>query len=296
MSTVSLEGRIKELPCWSPPVEFEPLKGGISNTSFLVRDRTGKYVARCGGDIAVHHVFRDRERAASEAAFRAGLSPELVYGEPGIMVFRFIAGRTFTEDDMRSNIQRIVPLLRTCHHSVGRLLTGPPAVFWVFHVIRDYASTLLKAKARMANDLPQYVELANALEDCQLPQPIVFGHHDLLPGNFIDDGERIWLIDWEYAGYGTPLFDLANTAANGSFTVEQERELLETYFAAPVSSELQRSFDAMKVASSLREALWAMVSEIYLSAPGADYGAHADEYLRRTNLAVKRFNERHGLL
>jgi thiamine kinase-like enzyme len=155
---------------------------------------------------------------------------------------------------------------------------------------------LLKAKARMADDLPQYVKLANALEDCQLPQPIVFGHHDLLPGNFIDDGERIWLIDWEYAGYGTPLFDLANTAANGSFTGEQERELLETYFAAPVSPELQRSFDAMKVASSLREALWAMVSEIHLSAPGADYGAHADEYLRRTNLAVKRFNERHGRL
>lgn len=296
MASVSLEDRIKELPCWTHPVELEPLKGGISNTSFVVTDASGKYVARCGGDIAVHHVFRDRERAASDAAHKAGLSPQLIYGEPGIMVFRYIQGKTFTEADMRVNIDRIVPLLRTCHHGVGRLFTGAPAFFWVFHVIRDYASTLQKAKARSSSDLPQYVDLANALEDRQLPQPIVFGHHDLLPGNFLDDGERIWLIDWEYGGFGTPLFDLANIAANGSFSEDHEQRLLESYYGTRPSLELQRSFDAMKVASALREALWAMVSEIYMSAPGADYVAHADEYLRRTNQAVKRFNERHGVL
>jgi hypothetical protein len=56
---------------------------------------------RCGGDIPVHHVFRDRERAASRAAFEAGLSPEVVHVEPGITVMRFIEGRTFGEADMR---------------------------------------------------------------------------------------------------------------------------------------------------------------------------------------------------
>jgi thiamine kinase-like enzyme len=277
-------------------VDLEPLEGGISNTSFIVTDRTGKYVARCGGDIAVHHVFRDRERAASEAAFKAGLSPELIYAEPGIMVFRYLSGRTFTEADLRNNIDRIVPILHKCHQAVGRLITGPPAFFWVFHVIRDYASTLEKAKARSASDLPRHVALAGALEDRQVPLPIVFGHHDLLPGNFLDDGEQLWLIDWEYGGFGTPLFDLANIAANGSLADIQEQELLEAYFEAAPSQDLQQAFDAMKIASALRETLWAQVSEIYLSAPGADYFAHADEYLRRTNEAVKRFNERHGTL
>ena len=277
-------------------MDLEPLKGGISNTSFIVTDRTGKYVARCGGDIAVHHVFRDRERAASEAAFKAGLSPELIYAEPGIMVFRYISGRTFTEADLRNNINRIVPILHKCHQAVGRLITGPPAFFWVFHVIRDYAHTLEKAKARGASDLPRYVALAGALEDRQLPLPIVFGHHDLLPGNFLDDGEQLWLIDWEYGGFGTPLFDLANIAANGSLADSHEQELLEAYFEAAPSRDLQLAFDAMKIASALREALWAEVSKIYLSAPDADYIAHADEYLRRTNEAVKQFNERHGVL
>ncbi len=296
MASISLEDRIRKLPCWTGRVELEPLKGGISNTSFTVTDPKGRFVARCGGDIAVHHVFRDRERAVSEAAHRAGLSPELIYAEPGIMVFRHIAGRTFNEADMRANVERIVPLLSRCHRAVGRLLTGPPQIFWVFHVIRDYASTLHKEKARNGRDLAHYVELANKLEDHQLPQPIVFGHHDLLPGNFLDDGDRLWLIDWEYGGFGTPLFDLANVAANGSFAGEQEQALLASYYGDKPSPELQRSFDAMKIASSLREALWAMVSDIHLSAPGADYVAHAEEYLRRTNEAVERFNERHGRL
>jgi thiamine kinase-like enzyme len=296
MAATSLEDRIRKLPCWTGRVELEPLKGGISNTSFIVTDRKGRFVARCGGDIAVHHVFRDRERAVSEAAHRAGLSPELIYAEPGIMVFRYIDGRPFSEADMRGNVERIVPLITVCHRTVGRFLTGPPQIFWVFHVIRDYASTLRKGKARNAENLAQFVELANLLEERQLPQPIVFGHHDLLPGNFLDDGERLWLIDWEYGGFGTPLFDLANIAANGSFAEEQEQALLDIYYGGKPSAELQRSFDAMKVASSLREALWAMVSEIHLNAPGADYVGHAEEYLRRTNEAVKRFNQRHGRL
>src|SRR5688500_8884818 len=153
MASISLEDRLRKLPCWRGRVELEPLKGGISNTSFTVTDLEGRFVARCGGDIAVHHVFRDRERAASEAAFRAGLSPELVYAEPGLMVFRYIDGRTFSEADMRANVERIVPLLHLCHRTVGRFLTGPPSMFWVFHVIRDYAATLGKAQARAADEL-----------------------------------------------------------------------------------------------------------------------------------------------
>jgi thiamine kinase-like enzyme len=294
MASISLEERIRKLPCWRHSITLAPLKGGLSNTSFIVTDSGEKYVARCGGDFAVHHVFRDRERATSEAAFAAGLSPELIYGEPGIMVFRHVEGRTFTEEDMQANIGAIVALLRKCHRNVGRLLKGPPSFFWVFHVIRDYASSLMKAEVLSAKELSRYVDLANSLEDRQMPLPIVFGHHDLLPGNFLDDGKRVWLIDWEYGGFGTPLFDLANVAANGSLTREQERELLETYFAGAPTGELQRSFDAIKVASLLREALWAMVSQIHLSAPGADYEAHGQEYLRRTEEALKRFHERHG--
>jgi len=291
-----LEARIATLPCWRGKAKLEPLRGGLSNTAFVVDDGRDRYVARCGGDIAVHHVFRDRERAAGIAAHAAGLSPELVYAEPGVMVLRYIDGKTLAEADLRANLARIVPLLATCHRDVGRHLAGPASMFWAFHVIRDYARTLRATHARDDAGLARYVALADALEAQQMPLRIVFGHHDLLPGNFIDDGKCLWLIDWEYGGFGTAMFDLANLSANGSFSPADDHELLEAYFRQPVRDEIRRSFDAMKVASALREAMWGMVSAIHLAAPGADYAAHAAEYLARTDAALARYVEKHGAL
>ena len=252
---------------------MEPLKGGLTNVSYVADDGAEKFVVRCGGDIPVHHVFRDRERAASRAAFEAGLSPEIVHVEPGITVLRFIDGRTFGEADMRANLHRLVPLLKTCHREVGRRLQGPASMFWVFHVIREYV--------RSANADSKYLALADELERRQVPLPIVFGHHDLLPGNFMDDGKRLWLIDWEYGAFGTAMFDLANLSSNGEYDAAQDETLLAAYFEGPVSPELKGAFAAMKAASVLREALWAMVSDIHLKTPGVDYRAHAQEYLKR---------------
>ena len=268
-----MEERLKRLACWKRPVSLTPLTGGLTNLSFVADDGVEKFVVRCGGDIPVHHVFRDRERAASRAAFEAGLSPEVVHVEPGITVMRFIAGRTFGEADMREQLARIVPLLKTCHSEVGRWLQGPANMFWVFHVIRDYV--------RAANADAKYLAIADALERRQVPLPIVFGHHDLLPGNFMDDGERLWLIDWEYGAFGTAMFDLANLSSNGEFDAAQDDTLLAAYFGGAVGPELRGAFAAMKAASALREALWAMVSDVHLKTPGVDYRTHANEYLRR---------------
>jgi len=197
----------------------------------------------------------------------------VVHVEPGITVMRFIAGRTFGEPDMREQLARIVPLLKTCHREVGRRLQGPANMFWVFHVIRDYV--------RAADADTKYLAIADALERRQVPLPIVFGHHDLLPGNFMDDGRRLWLIDWEYGAFGTAMFDLANLSSNGEFDAAQDEALLTAYFEGGVGPDVKRAFLAMKAASALREALWAMVSDIHLKTAGIDYQAHAQEYLRR---------------
>jgi thiamine kinase-like enzyme len=295
-SRVALEARIAALPCWKGNVTLESLPGGLSNVAFVVHDGATRYVARCGGDIPVHHVFRDRELSASVAAHAAGLSPEVVHAEAGIMVIRHLAGRTYVEADLRTNIARLVPLLKTCHRDVARHLAGPSTRFCVFDVIRDYVRTLEAGQTDRKADLRRYAALADALEATQMPLPIVFGHHDLLPGNFIDDGKRIWLIDWEYAGFGTAMFDLANVATNGNFSSADATALLEAYFESPVSTEVQRSFDAMKAASALREATWAMVSGMHLDVPGVDFGSHAAEYVARTEAALAQFEGRHGRL
>ena len=276
-----LERRVLALACWRGPVEMAALKGGLTNLSFVVEDAGEKFVVRCGDDIPVHHVFRDRERAASIAAHAAGLSPEVVHHEPGILVMRFVEGRTFTEADLRANIQRLAHLLRICHQEVGQHLAGPPNFFSVFHVIRDYARTIRAGESPSAAEIPRYLEACRELEAVQVPMPIIFGHHDLLPGNLMEDGQRLWLIDWEYGGFGTAMFDLANLSANGDFGEVEDRALLDAYFEGKVSADLRHSFQAMKAASALREAMWAMVSDIHLRIPGADYRAHARTYLGR---------------
>jgi thiamine kinase-like enzyme len=77
-------------------------------------------------------------------------------------------------------------------------------MFWVFHVIRDYARTLPRAANREWRSVAGWLELSAQLEAAQAPLPIIFGHNDLLPANFLDDGERLWLIDFEYAGFQPP--------------------------------------------------------------------------------------------
>jgi thiamine kinase-like enzyme len=203
---------------------------------------------------------------------------------------RYIEGRTLTAADIRDPVRlhRIIPLLKRVHRQLPRHFRGPALAFWVFHVIRDYAHTLEEAGSRYATRLPDLLDVAENLELAVGPVDLVFGHNDLLPGNFIDDGERIWIIDWDYAGFNTPLFDLANLASNAEFGREQELELLTMYFGRPPEARLLNSFDAMKCASLLREAMWSMVSEI-VSSIDFDYAAYTAEYMDRFGRAMSRF-------
>ena len=288
------EETIARLPVWKGPVEIAPLEGGLSNESFKVTDGDAAYVVRFGRDFPFHHVFRDREIATTRAAAAAGFAPDLVHAEPGVMVSRFIDGVTYGEAEVRENREAVAELIGRFHREAGRLVPGAGFIFWVFHVIRDYARTLDSAGSRMRAELPGYVALADELEAVQAPLPIIFGHHDLLPANFIHDGDRLWLIDFEYAGFSTAMFDLAGIASNAGFDADQSDELLERYFGRRPGPEIKRSHAAMQCASLLREAMWSMVSEIYLDAPGADYVAYTAENLERLDQALDAYRTTYG--
>ena len=286
--------RVRALPLWRGEATLTPLKGGVSNASFKVTDSAGSYVARVGGDYPFHQVSRIREAVASRAAFAAGLSPEVLHAEDGIMVLRHLDARTYTEADVRANAGRCVDILKRCHQDMGKRISGQGAIFWVFQILRDYAHTLKAANHRHVPDIPRWMAIVDRLEAAQLPLPIVFGHHDILPTNFMDDGKRLWLIDWEYGAFGTAMFDLASIAANNSFDDKDERLILETYFGKEPSDQLWRAFHAMKAASALREAVWGMVSEIHLNAPGVDYIEYAKEYLGRFEAVHADYVARYG--
>lgn len=283
-SSAKTDGRERaaSLDFWSGPIEVEPLKGGITNTNFIVRHRGERYVVRIGDDIPVHGVLRFNELAAGRAAFLAGVSPEIVHHEPGATIMRFVEGRTLAPADVRarSMLERIVSLLKRVHTEMPKYLRGPVLAFWVFHILRDYAYTLSGAHSAHAARLPRLMGIADGLERAVGPVELVFAHNDLLAANFIDSGDRLWLVDWDYAGFNSSLFDLANLASNAELEADDEMWLLEAYDGRAVDGDRRYRYAAMKCASLLREAMWSMVSEVH-SSIDFDYAAYTTENLAR---------------
>ncbi|MEA1903696.1 MAG: choline/ethanolamine kinase family protein [Actinomycetota bacterium] len=278
--------RAAELSCWPGPVEPVPVSGGITNSNFLVESEGHRYFVRIGGDIPLHGIMRFNELAASRAAYAAGVSPEVLHHEDGAMVLRFVEGHTLEPEDVgeADTLRQIISLIKLYHREIPKHFRGPALAFWVFQILKDYAHTLETSSSRYRSQLPRLLEAADVLETNIGSVSLVFGHNDLLASNFIDDGERLWLVDWDYAGFNSPLFDLGGLASNNEFSISQEKELLENYFERPVTTELQRRYAAMKCASLLRESMWSMVSEHH-SRVEYDYATYTDLNLERFEAA-----------
>jgi thiamine kinase-like enzyme len=283
--------QIHALPFWSGEIAIEPIKGGITNLNFCVTDANGKHFVRLGADIPVHGVMRFNEYAASVAAAACSLSPALLYSAPGILVFEWIEGRALKADDLKSRdmIARVVPLLKKCHEEVPKYLRGPILTFWVFHVIRDYIATLRESNSPYVDEFNRFLMISEELEKGVGEIRLVFGQNDLLPANIIDDGARLWLIDWDYAGFNSPLFDLANLATNAGFDEGEENHLLELYYGNKPNRPLRQQFLAMSAASALRETLWSMVSELR-STLDVDFAAYTSENRQRFEMAFLRYD------
>ncbi|MEH7828263.1 choline kinase family protein [Gemmobacter denitrificans] len=286
--------RIRTLPCWQGDITAEPLPGGLSNEIWKVTDAAGAHVVRFGHDFPFHHVDRAREVMTGRAAHAAGFGPAVQFAAPGVSVVAFLPARTWGAADLRAAPDRVGAVLRRFHTEMPAHVSGAGFIFWPFHVIRDYARTLAAGGSPFARDLPAHLDLAARLEAAQIALPISFGHHDLLPANFLDDGQRLWLIDYEYAGFGTAMFDLAGAASNAGMNDAETEALLLAYLGHRPDAAFCRAFEAMQCASLLREAMWSMVSDLHLSAPGADYRAYAAENLEKLAAKLAAFTAQYG--
>ena len=259
---MEFENKIKSLPIWKNLENIEPLEGGITNLNFLVSDSSSKSVVRLGSDIPEHLVYRSNEIIVSEAAYQIGVSPKLIYNEPGVLVLEFIESKTLEPKTVRENLNKIVPIIRKIHDEIPNKLSGQPQIFWVFYVIKYYSNYLLNNNSSHISLIPSLLKKAEKLEKLSSPREIVFGHNDLLAANFLDDGSKIWVVDWEYGGFNDPLFDIGGLSSNNDLDENLENEVLEMYFKEKPSKDLIIKYNAMKTASLLRETMWSMVSEI----------------------------------
>lgn len=286
----SLIAAARQLPCFSAPSRIELLGGGKTNHNILVEDQGRGFVARFGQDIPEHGILRWNELAITRAAAQAGVGPSVHYAEPGLLVLDFVAARALCTED-RSDpamVPALAALVRRVHHDVTRAVEGPILCFSVPHILRDYARLLIARHSPHAGALADLLAKAEVLEAAIGPAELALCHNDLLAGNILVGPDRFWLIDWEYAGYGNPLFDLGGIASNNDFSSQEEQVLLEAYFDQPLHDNLWRRYSAMKCASLLRETLWSMVSEI-TSSIDFDFGAYTAGNLAAFRAAYQDF-------
>ena len=265
MELAEIKNTLSKISLWKGDIDIEPLEGGLTNKNYLIKDKEKKYVARFGEDLIYHKVFRFHEIASSKAAHEVGVAPAVIYHKKSLLILEYIESKTLTSIEIKneSTLKKIISLIKVVHKKIPLYFTGPSIMFWVFHLTRDYAWTLKENNSSYLPIIDKLIEDSLILEKSTGPHHIVFGHNDLLASNILDDGKKLWLIDWEYAGFNTPLFDLGGLASNNEFSDDQENFMLEEYFEKKINDQLMYQYKAMKCASLLREVMWSMVSEIY---------------------------------
>jgi thiamine kinase-like enzyme len=250
----------------------EPL-GGITNHNFKATIGGEAFVIRIGGkDTELLGIDRDHEHAASLVAASLGVGPEVVAFVDGCLVTRFIEGDA-------------VPPERLAPAAVGKTLRlvhdGPPipSRFDSFRVVEAYRRTAAEHGVAIPSAYAEAARRAALVEPRHRGRALCTCHNDLLNANFIDDGSRLRIVDWEYAGMGDPFFDLGNFAVNHRLDERGERALLEAYSGEADDDALAALHD-MRFMSDFREAMWGLVQQA-ISDVDFDFTAYAAEHFER---------------
>ena len=260
--------------------EVTPLAGGITNRNFRVDVGGSAYVLRVAspesGQLGIR---RDHECACMRIAASLGIGAEVVRAMPddGVLVARFLDGEPLSLEQAKEpeRLKRIVQAIRRFHD--GPAFPGP---FSPFETVRDYHRRALERGVHFPDELPEAFARMARIEDAVAGrQRCVPCHNDLLAANLIDDGEKIWIIDWEYAAMGDPFFDLGNFAVNQALSAGESDRLLAHYFGE-IRERDRAQLELMKLASDIREAFWGFLQS-GISALDFDYPAYGMKHVER---------------
>jgi thiamine kinase-like enzyme len=244
LNDAQLDALLEQLPVLAGrPRRLEDLPGGLTNRNVKITTSDAVYVARCSDTSSnLLGIDRDNEYFNSRAAERAGVGAPVIDYRPdlGILLIGYLEGTTLTSDDLsRPGVLAKVALgCRTLHE-------GPRFQndFDMFALQPTYLKILQDNGFRLPQD---YLEYAGHFESIRAAladeNPVTVPcHNDLLAANFVEDGDRVWLIDYEYSGNNDPCFELGNIWRDNRLTTEQLEELVTNYFGRPIRSRLARA-------------------------------------------------------
>jgi thiamine kinase-like enzyme len=239
------------------------LTGGLTNRNYRVSIPSGEqFVARFSASkSALLAIDRDAEQRNSTLAAQAGVGPEVVdyVPEHGVLVVKWIDGRTFADDDLRepAQLERVAAMCRRLH-------AGPRFVsdFDMFDVQRRYLAIVRESGFRLPEDYLSFDPIARRIEGVLRASaaPAVPCHNDLLAANIMDDGDRLWFIDYEYAGNNDACFELGNIWSEAALEPELLETLVAAYFGAPAPVQTARA-RLFGVMAKYGWTLWASIQD-----------------------------------
>lgn len=264
-------------PWMGQTLELSPLGGGITNRNFVVTVAGGCYVLRLpGARTELLGINRQHEARAALRAAALGIGPPVLGELPGVgtLVTELVPGQEPSAEQFRQRLPQVARLLRRFHGS-GMLASNFPIHRVVEWHARDAQANGVSPPPRYQQLLRQSHRIEQAFASFALPP--VPCHNDLLPANLLFDGDRIWLLDYEYAGMNDAFFDLANLSVNAGLDWDAEQELLRQYFGRTSRASNAR-LQLMKIMSEFREGMWGVLQQA-ISQLDTDFAAYAGQRL-----------------
>ncbi|MER9629402.1 phosphotransferase family protein [Mesorhizobium sp. M0296] len=249
--------------------------GGLTNLVFRGKD----FCLRIPGKGTEEYINRANEAVAAREAAKAGVSPEVLHvdAETGVLVTRFVAGaETMSPEKFKTrpgSPARAGKAFRKLHTS-GAVF---PFRFELFAMIDDYLKVLSTKDVALPAGYHDVVREAEAVRSALAaqPLPIVACHCDPLCENFLDTGDRMWIVDWEYSGMNDPLWDLGDLSVEGQFDAAQDEEMMLAYFGGEPRPAERARIVIYKAMCDLLWTLWGLI-QLANKNPADDFRAYAD--------------------
>ncbi|MFC3327314.1 phosphotransferase [Mesorhizobium cantuariense] len=249
--------------------------GGLTNLVF----KAGEFCLRIPGRGTEEYINRANEAVAAREAAKAGVSPEVLHVDPGtgIMVTRFIAdAETMSPEKFKTrpaSPARAGEAFRKLYNS-GAVF---PFRFELFAMLDDYLKVLSTKDVALPAGYHDVVREAETVRSALAahPLPLVACHCDPLCENFLDTGERMWIVDWEYSGMNDPLWDLGDLSVEGKFDMAQDEDMMRAYFGGEAKPAEHGRIVIYKAMCDLLWTLWGLI-QLANDNPVDDFRAYAD--------------------
>lgn len=254
--------------------------GGLTNLVF----RVGDICLRIPGRGTEEYIDRANEAVAAREAAKAGVSPALVHFDAatGVMATRFIDGAATMTPALFRNRNgapaRAGKAFRRLHES-GAIF---PFRFELFAMIDDYLRILSTKDVALPAGYHDVVAEAQGVRAALATQPVQLSpcHCDPLCENFLDTGERMWIVDWEYSGMNDPMWDLGDLSVEGDFDATQDEAMLAAYFGGEAPAGDRARMIIHKAMCDLLWTLWGLI-QLANGNQADDFRAYADNRFAR---------------